>query len=182
MHPHPLPKMTAQEIMSSGTSAHDNGEATAVDQPCIHLICYYTDSEEQFETVLLKVHEVDAVQVALYPLEYYLLCLNRFVSFWLQPENKYFLDNRLSLVYFAQAAISLLRDEDFDTARTRAVYGLLISMLVQYPNETIYFDWIDAHCRLLLSDASLVHFVKRVIPCHCMDELASHFACPEDFC
>ena len=169
--------------MSSGTSMH-NGEATAVDQPCVHLINYYTDSEEQFYTVLLKVRKVDdAHPVALHPPEYYLLCLTKLVCFWMQPENRHFLDIRLSMVYFALAAMSLLRDEnfvDFETARTRAVYGLLIAMLVENPDVPNYFDMIEAHSHLHLSDASLVHLLKRVTPCYCMDELASQFPCPED--
>ena len=140
-----------------------------------------SSSDPGFDAYMDKIAESDAyLSSTLLPsdpnglLRHYL----SFVSFWLQPENRPFVTNNLFSIYLGQSGFAILRDDchSFEKARMHFNKAILIkSIYVDYIVDYRHISRILYALEEFGSKTAMVHYIRYYVPCHCFDELSTHY-------
>ena len=106
-----------------------------------------------------------------------------FIAFWLQSENRPLVTKNLFRIYLVQSDFAILSDDShaFEKACMHFDKAILIKLIY----TEFIVDVQDINCVLHIlqefgSDSSMVHYIQQYVPCHCFDELASHYTIDND--
>ena len=148
---------------------------------CAHMLFEESSSDHGFDAYMDKIAESDAyLSSTLLPsdpnglLRHYL----SFVSFWLQPENRPFVTNNLFSIYLGQSGFAILRDDchSFEKARMHFNKAILIkSIYVDYIVDYRHISRILYALEEFGSKTAMVHYICHYVPCHCFNELSTHY-------
>ena len=101
-----------------------------------------------------------------------------FVAFWLKPENRPYVTKNLFSIYLAQSGFAILRDDchAFEKARIRFNKAILVSSIyIEYINDCHDITRIISALEEFGSKTAMVHYIRRYVPCHCFDDLSTHY-------
>ena len=148
---------------------------------CAHMLFEESSSDHGFDAYMDKIVESDAYLTRTnHPsdpnglLRHYL----SFVAFWLQPENRQFVTNNLFSIYLGQSGFAILRDDCHSFEKAQMCFNKAILI------KSIYVNYIDdyRHIPRILyaleefgSKTAMVHYIHHYVPCHCFDELSTHY-------
>ena len=101
-----------------------------------------------------------------------------FIAFWLDPENRPYVTMNLFSIYVAQSGCAILRDDchAFEKARIHFNKAILVSSIyVKYINDCHDITRIISALEEFGSKTAMVHYIWRYVPCHCFDDLSTHY-------
>ena len=148
---------------------------------CAHMLFEESSYDHGFEAYMDKIEESDAylrrTNCQLEPnslLSHYM----SFITFWLQPANRPYVTKNLFRIYLAQSGFAILKDDchAFEIACNCFNQAILVS--------SIYIGYIDhyrdtSHIISALEEfgsrTAMVHYIWRYVPCHCFDEMSTHY-------
>ena len=148
---------------------------------CAHMVFAESSYDHGYDAYKDKIEETDAYLTRTdcpsepnATLRHYM----SFIAFWLEPENRPYVTRNLFSIYLAQSGFAILRDDchTFEKARIHFNEAILVS--------SIYIDYIDDYCDITQiisaleefgSKTAMVHYIRRYVPCHCFDDLSTHY-------
>ena len=175
--------MLITPLLLSEHTMHCSNEQTVLDSKnCTHMLFEENLNELRFNAYMEKIKELDAAALcnSNHPLDPNALLLHylSFIAFWLQSANGPFVTKNLFTIYLEQSGFAILSDEShaFDKACMCFDKAILIKLIY---SELIVDVWDINHILCVLqefsSESSMVHYIQQFVPCHCLDELASHY-------
>ena len=150
-------------------------------QNCAHMVFAESSYDHGYDAYMEKIEESDAYLTRNHSpsetnaiLRHYM----SFVAFWLEPENRPYVTKNLFSIYLAQSGFAILRDDShaFEKARIHFNKAILVSSIyVEYINDCHDITRIISALEEFGSKTAMVHYIRRYVPCHCFDDLSTHY-------